>query len=203
MKRPRLIKSHLPIAFLPVQLWTVKPKIVLVTREAKDTAISFYHHYVHLLKYNGTKEEFLELFLQGKVMYGSYWDYLEQFHMVQAKYPNIKAIKYEELKHNMSEVLKDLCTFLDKPLSAEKLNKLEHHLQFSSMKDNPAINFDPNEQDTTDPNYKTADGAFTFIRRGETGAYKDEMSPEFIKIFDQVTNDRFKHINLYQNKNVD
>lgn len=203
MKRPRCIKSHLPIAFLPVELWTVKPKIIWVTREAKDTAISFYHHYVHLLKYRGTKDEFLELFLQGKVMYGDYWDYIEQFNLVKDKYTNIKSIKYEDLKHNMRDVLQDLCTFFEKPLSEKELIKLETHLQFSSMKENPAINFDPHENDSTDPDYKTSEGAFTFIRRGETGTYKDEMSPEFIEKFNQVREGRFKHTNLCKNGNAD
>lgn len=65
IKRPRFIKSHLPICFLPKQLWIAKPKIVYVTREPKDAAISFYHHYFNLYKYCGTKEEFLDLFLTG------------------------------------------------------------------------------------------------------------------------------------------
>lgn len=65
LKRPRFIKSHLPICFLPKQLWIVKPKIVYVAREPKDAAISFYHHYYNLYKYCGTKEEFLELFSKG------------------------------------------------------------------------------------------------------------------------------------------
>lgn len=65
VKRPRFIKSHLPICFLPKKLWEVKPKIVYVARESKDAAISFYHHYYNLYKYCGSKEDFLDLFLKG------------------------------------------------------------------------------------------------------------------------------------------
>lgn len=66
LPRPRFIKSHLPLAFLPRGLWTAKPKIVYVAREAKDAAVSFYHHYYNLYQYHGGKEDFLDLFLQGE-----------------------------------------------------------------------------------------------------------------------------------------
>lgn len=76
MKRPRMIRSHLPIAFLPKEMWTVKPKIVYMMREAKETATSWYHHYVNIHNFLGPKEEFLELFLkgQGKILLA--WEFL-------------------------------------------------------------------------------------------------------------------------------
>lgn len=63
--RPRYIKSHLPICFLPKQLWTAKPKIIYTMRDPKDTAISFYHHYYNLYKYQGSKEDYFDCFLDG------------------------------------------------------------------------------------------------------------------------------------------
>lgn len=65
MSRPRFIKSHLPLHFLPKQLWTVKPKIIFVLREPKDTAVSYYHHYVNLEGWRGNKEDYYQLFLDG------------------------------------------------------------------------------------------------------------------------------------------
>lgn len=66
LTRPRYIKSHLPIAFLPRALWSVQPKIVYVARDAKDAAVSFYHHYYNLYQYHGSKEDFFDLFLKGE-----------------------------------------------------------------------------------------------------------------------------------------
>ncbi|XP_031637530.1 sulfotransferase 1E1-like [Contarinia nasturtii] len=40
---PRVIKSHLPPHLLPVELWTVRPKIVYIARNPKDVAISLFH----------------------------------------------------------------------------------------------------------------------------------------------------------------
>lgn len=65
MKRPRFIKSHLPIAFLPKELWEIKPKIVYVARDAKDAAISWYHFNRQAYLYQGTLDEFLNLYIKG------------------------------------------------------------------------------------------------------------------------------------------
>ncbi|XP_049943332.1 luciferin sulfotransferase-like [Schistocerca serialis cubense] len=62
---PRLIKSHLPPVLLPKQLWTVKPKIVYVCRNPKDTAISYYHHRRLLMNMQLSVDEFIEAFLEN------------------------------------------------------------------------------------------------------------------------------------------
>lgn len=66
MERPRFIKSHLPVAFLPYQLWEVKPKIVYVARNAKDAAVSWYHFNREAYLYQGTLDEFLNLYIKGE-----------------------------------------------------------------------------------------------------------------------------------------
>uniref|UniRef100_A0A336M1Q5 CSON007826 protein n=1 Tax=Culicoides sonorensis TaxID=179676 RepID=A0A336M1Q5_CULSO len=174
MERPRLIESHLPIAFLPKQLWTVKPKIVFVTREVKDVAISFYHHYVHSLKYEGTKNEFLDLFLDGHVLYGSYWSHFQQFNLIRENYKNMKLIQYEDLKRNLAGTLTELCSFLEKPLPEEKLQVLEENLKFS-----------PNHHDTDEIDSSIASETLTCCDK--IGFYKDEMPPEFIEKFNEIT----------------
>lgn len=88
MKSPRYIKCHLPAGLLPKQLWTKKPKIVYTARGVKDTAISLFHHYVNMQGYQGSKDEFLEAFLDDNVFYGPYHCHVRDFwHMRQE--PNI------------------------------------------------------------------------------------------------------------------
>lgn len=62
---PRIIKSHLPLAFLPEDLWTKNPKIVYIVRDPKDVAVSYYQQYKHLHGFEGKLEDFCELFLEG------------------------------------------------------------------------------------------------------------------------------------------
>ena len=67
---PYHIKNHLPAPFLPKKIWTVKPKIIYVARNPKDQAISFYHFYKSVYQYDGTMEEFLNLWLEGLTEFG-------------------------------------------------------------------------------------------------------------------------------------
>lgn len=126
--------------------------------------------------------------------HGSYWDHLEQFCLLQQHYPNFKIIKFEDMKHNMNSILNELCQFLNKPLSDEKLGCLREHLQFDKMKENPATN---------PPHLKTVvqklrpGSDYTFLRRGQTGSHKDEMTQEFIQKFDEVTQKRLHAFRLY------
>jgi len=87
MPRPRYIKSHLPWDLLPKQLFEKKPKvkiihyardimmfffleyfdilqIIYVTRNPKDTCVSFYHYCKLFHGMKGDFQEFAELMLQ-------------------------------------------------------------------------------------------------------------------------------------------
>lgn len=141
MKSPRYIKCHLPAALLPKQLWTKKPKIVYTARGIKDTAISYYHHYVHMQGYGGSKETFLEAFLNDTVNYGPCHSHIRDFYFMRNE-PNILFLNYEDMKSDMKSVLKETSSFLGKSYSEEDLNALENHLAFNSMRKNSSVNYE-------------------------------------------------------------
>lgn len=67
---PRFIKSHLPFSLLPPSLLDTC-KVVFVTRDPRDVAVSFYHHN-RLLKNHGFIGDFKtywNYFIQGLGMY--------------------------------------------------------------------------------------------------------------------------------------
>lgn len=70
MQSPRFIKTHLPFHLLPRQIQTgeKRPKIIYISRNVKDTCVSYFHHCQLLEGYSGTFEEFCVLFLGGKGM---------------------------------------------------------------------------------------------------------------------------------------
>ncbi|XP_063708275.1 sulfotransferase 1B1-like [Culicoides brevitarsis] len=195
MQRPRIIRSHLPIAFLPKELWIVKPRIVYLMREAKETAVSWYHHYINIHNFLGQKEDFLELFLKGNLIFGNYWDHIEQFTLLHEWYKNMKIYKFEEILTNMEKILQDLGKFLNKSLTPNETEKLLHHLAFETMKSNPAVNgaelkpiveaFHPGTN-------------YTFMRRGGVDSFVEEMPPKYIWRIDEITKKRFKDLDLYQ-----
>lgn len=137
---PRHIKSHLPAGLLPKQLWTVKPKIIYTARGVKDSAISFYHHYVHLQGYEGSLNDFLEAFLDNKVIFAPFHSHIKDFWYLRNE-ENILFITYEEMKTDLMSVIKKTSKFLGKNFSDQDLQTLATHLSFNSMKKNPNTNF--------------------------------------------------------------
>ncbi len=129
------------------------------------------------------------------VEHGSYWDHVEQFHLLRPHYPNLLFMTYENMKHNLEQTLTELCNFLNKSLTAEQVQQLVHHLHFENMKKNPAVNT-PHMQEVAQKNRPGSD--YAFVRRGITGSHKDEMPPEFERRFNEMTKKRFVALDLYQ-----
>ncbi|XP_049795435.1 luciferin sulfotransferase-like [Schistocerca nitens] len=189
---PRLIKSHLPPALLPRQLWTVKPKIIYVARSPKDAATSFYYHncLIHGLKLS--LDEFLECFLSDSVQFTPYWTSVLEFWKLRNE-PNILWNTYEEMKQDLGAVIRKTAAFLDKEVTEEQVRQLEQHLSFSSMRDNPATNYggvvEASRQRLRLP---PAPAGLSFMREGRVGASRRRMSPEMDRRFDQWIQDHVR-----------
>ena len=82
MQSPRVIKSHLPFEMLPPNLLDTC-KVIFVSRNPKDTCVSYYHHAKKVEEstengeFFGTFSDFAETFLDGTCTYGSYWTMLK------------------------------------------------------------------------------------------------------------------------------
>ena len=149
MPSPRFIKSHLPAQLLPRQLWTVKPKIIYTSRNPKDTAISFYHHYRNIKCYKGSFSEYMEAFLANQVIWTPFHEHIVNFWTMRNE-ENILFITYENMKVDLISVVKKTMHFLGKSFSDDQLEKLCAHLDVNSMRNNPSINQDILVQDVLD-----------------------------------------------------
>lgn len=137
---PRHLKTHLPAGLLPKEIWTVKPKIIYTARGVKDTAISYYHHFVYFKEYKGTMQDFLETFLENKILLSPCHDHFKDFWSLRHE-ENILFLTYEEMKSDLMAVLRKTAKFLGKSYSHDELLKLAEHLSFDTMKTNPSVNF--------------------------------------------------------------
>lgn len=117
-----------------------KAKIIYVTRDPRDTAISLFHHMREHGRCNFTLDQFLKGFLDGDLMYGSMFSHVSEFMQESVTRARMVVIRFEDMKERMPQVLRKLCQFLDKDYSAEELVKLEKHLEFNKMKENPSVN---------------------------------------------------------------
>jgi hypothetical protein len=97
LPKPRLIKTHLPLARTP---WQPLAKYVYVARNPFDCAVSFYHHTRGFVRHydfaDGTWETFFECFIRGEVDFGDYFDNLLSWWPQRAA-PNVLFLTYEQM----------------------------------------------------------------------------------------------------------
>jgi hypothetical protein len=157
-------------------LWTIKPKIIYVARNPKDVATSFFHHYRHIVGYEGTKEDFIAAFLNDQVIYAPFNEHVLDFWKIR-HHENILFLFYEDMKRNMPNVVRSAMKFLNKSFTDEEVEKLCQHLSVESMRANPACNNDGlvEKAKSMNGNGKSS-GDFKFIRKGEVGSHKTEFN---------------------------
>ncbi|PSN52269.1 hypothetical protein C0J52_08336 [Blattella germanica] len=188
-KSPRLIKSHLPLDLLPYQLWTVKPKVIYVARNAKATAVSYYHHYRMFEKYTGTLEDFVDAFVDGIVEWGPFWKHILDFWEIRDG-PNVMFHTFEDMKKDLPGSVKKIATFLNCKYNSTQLEELSNYVSFDSMKKN--TNLLPSDV-ISFLKTKSLDGiSHQFFRKGETNSWKLDLSPEMIKKIDKWTEEQLK-----------
>jgi hypothetical protein len=79
----------------------------------------------------------------------------------------------------LPEVIQIIADFLGKTVSHEDSEKLQDHLNFSKMKGNPSINLDGAKEFFEKKFQKPWTN--TFIRKGEAGAWEQELSKESVE----------------------
>ncbi|CAG9801240.1 unnamed protein product [Chironomus riparius] len=185
MKRPRYIKTHLPLFLLPDQLWTVKPKIIYTARNPKDTFLSWFHHHRHFQLYKGNKNDFMNAFVKDLMMYSPMNEHITEFWKIRNE-PNILFLFFEDMKRNLDQEVKKAMKFLNKNYSQEEVDKLCKHLSFESIRDNKMVNKNEDVKSLKESfGEKYDENEFNFIRKGQVGGYKDELSAEENEILDE------------------
>ncbi|XP_055685287.1 luciferin sulfotransferase-like [Lutzomyia longipalpis] len=186
---PRVIKSHLAAPLLPKGMWTVKPKIVYVGRNIKDTAISYYHLYRNVFGYKKTLEDFLEAFLEDAIIFGPLDAHMSDFWNMKDE-ENIFFITYEDLKRDLPGMIRKTSSFLGKSLTDQQVKSLADHLSFGNMANNESVNFDGRLDALSTLTKADRDSTFKFMRKGKIGSFREEMTPEMISKYDKWIKER-------------
>ncbi|KAK3731943.1 hypothetical protein RRG08_045002 [Elysia crispata] len=169
---PRVLNTHLLFRQLPRQAKQTRCKIIYVNRNPKDLAVSCYHHHRKLSEfynYEGTWDDFLPLFLNGQLDYGSWFDYVKDWERAVQDNSDmpIHVTSYEELKQNPVEEIVRLAQFLgtSSALPAREFAaRVEERCSFRSMKSRKGW-FDMSN-----------DGEPIMYRKGQVGDWKNWFS---------------------------
>ncbi|XP_077203210.1 sulfotransferase 6B1-like [Paroedura picta] len=130
----RIIVTHLSPHALPSSIFKNKAKILVLIRNPKDTLVSYYHFINKIGIFPpSTWDDHFTSFMDGKVAWGSYFDYLAEWDKYIDE-ENITAISYEELKENLNVGLKKIAQFLGFSLNEEEIQSIVDKSTFAAMK---------------------------------------------------------------------
>ncbi|CAG5120022.1 unnamed protein product [Candidula unifasciata] len=162
MPSPRVLNTH----------------IVYLTRNPKDVAVSLYHHHKKLQDYycyDGTFENYLHLFVEGKVDYGSWFKHIKNW-SVAARQSDLMVLEvnYEDMSKNPTEQIQRMAAFLDLNPSDDLINSIKSECSLDRMRDKKG-KYDLD-----------AEGKSIMYRKGQVGDWKNYFNDTTNSWFDAV-----------------
>uniref|UniRef100_A0A452GRA2 Sulfotransferase n=1 Tax=Gopherus agassizii TaxID=38772 RepID=A0A452GRA2_9SAUR len=188
---PRLLCSHLPVQLFPKSLQRSKAKIIYTLRCPKDVLVSLYH-FSKLVRYfrdPGSLDSFLEDFLSGNVMYGSWFDHVTGWMGLKGN-ENFFSITYEELQQDLQGSVRRICHFLGKELSEEQVAAVVENASFQSMKGNKMSNFSQLSDEYMD--HQKGE----LLRKGICGDWRNHLSEAQSQRFDTIFRERMQGLGM-------
>ncbi|XP_035218190.1 sulfotransferase 1E1-like [Stegodyphus dumicola] len=178
MESPRLLKTHLPFSLLPPDVHSKKCKMIYITRNPRDVAVSYYHFACMLkeTRYKGTFKQFFERFLANRSTYSPFLQHNLEF-WKHRNDENVLFLFYEDLQKDLPKNLKKISDFLGKPLTAEEIKAVVDHCSFKNMAKSESVGL--SDEDVVD-----GQGS-KFFRKGKVGDWKNYFNEEMISKLDQ------------------
>ncbi|KAH9500072.1 Sulfotransferase 1E1 [Bulinus truncatus] len=191
MESPRLIKTHMPLSVLPNQMKDKKPKIIYITRNPKDTVVSYYFFITKFViddqSFVGTFDDYCQLFLDGLVHYGPWWKHVKEAWDRRGD-DNIMVLFYEDLQEDLHKAVRDIADFLNKPLTSHQVDAIVKHCSFDNMKNNKSVNYDWLKE------VGTAKTEENFMRKGQVGDWRNHLTKEFIDKMDEMVGTKLEGV---------
>lgn len=187
---PRVLNSHLSFRFLPTELFQKKCKIIHIVRNPKDVAVSWYNHVtgIKCYGYNGTWENFLPLFLEDKLEYGSWSQCIldwEKFRDDNPDYP-LYVTSYELMHRNYIPEIRNIAKFLNAEPEENLIEAIAEKCRLKNMRVDKEYPKQLKEA--------VYNNNYTMYRKGEIGDWKNWFTVAQNELFDHVMSTKMSRI---------
>ncbi|XP_070552757.1 sulfotransferase 1C4-like [Ptychodera flava] len=177
---PRIFVTHLPGECLPSQLLQKNVKVIYVSRNPKDVAVSFFHHHKvdPFIKDYPEWSQFYEDFIKGEVPYGS-WGSHVIYWWNRREQKNVLFLTYEDMKKDLRRNVKLVADFLGKKLSDESISGITEECTFQNMKKQNL------HKKMIENVFKADHSQSPFVRQGKVSGWKEYFTVAQNDDFDQ------------------
>jgi hypothetical protein len=191
---PRILKSHMPYQMAVGGTPSEAPcKYLYIARNPKDVAVSYYYFERGSDwsgRYDGPWEHWLELFLNGRVQRGDWFDHALSW-WAHRDAPNVLFLKYEDLLLDFETELERLASFLDCELSPGVAARIAEKTSFDEMRQAGFSNM------------HEIPGMESFFRKGKIGSWREQFTAAESEAFDRIYAERMSGSGLDFNFGAD
>lgn len=191
MTSPRVLNTHLLYGKIPQDFKKKQCKIVYILRNPKDVAVSFFNHHTRLLdyEYTGDWKEYLPRFIDGKVDYGSWFDYVIDWEkeMNTNQQNPAHVVTYEDLQKDCVKEIGRLATFLKMDGSTALYEDIASQCNFKKMK---------KDKDVLEDTAEWKDNKPGMYRKGIVGDWKNWFTVAQNEMFNSLYRTRLTDVNL-------
>ncbi|KAK7469552.1 hypothetical protein BaRGS_00036458, partial [Batillaria attramentaria] len=137
--KPRVFHTHGRFHHLPLQVREKKVKVLYLTRNPKDSWVSYYN-FLHNLKYcpgfEGTWEHYFEDMMDMGLFYGDYFDHMLDWERQLAANSDLPIMtsNYEDMKKDPVGQICKIDKFLGLNRGRELCEKIAEACEFSALK---------------------------------------------------------------------
>ncbi len=184
VQSPRFFKTHLPAQAAPKEIFEKNRKCILFLRNPKDILISYYkfHTLNDALKSPESLEVFTEDFINGKVTFGSFWEWNKNWLDHAEKNPQTCLVLfYEELLDDFDAGVQKMAKFVGYSITADEMKKLKDMTSLDNMRER----------------IKFFEG---FFGPGKKQTYKKELPAAVCEKIDKITKEKLSktdHVNKF------
>ncbi|XP_075715894.1 sulfotransferase 6B1-like [Rhinoderma darwinii] len=183
MTTKRIVPTHLNYAMLPKDFKAKKCKAIYIIRNPKDTAVSLFHYYrdnPNLPTIEGWST-YLDLFLQGEVVCGSWFDHVLGWEEHRNEMGTL-FLYYESMKKDLFQSVRKISNYLGININDSEIHDICKKTSFSEMKDNV-------EKENSEPENTvcslTSNKRLIF-RKGTVGDWKHYFTNKQNRLFDET-----------------